>query len=309
MKKNIFFQRYKQLGEEIKDVLLRESLRVNVLALKEDALLDRFKELGVELEKIPWARFGYWVKHSPFSIGAINEYLQGYYYVQEAAAQLPVHVLDPLPNMTVLDLCAAPGGKTTQMAQYMFNTGTLVACELKEHRLVSLKTNLERMRVRNALVFHMDGRDVQQLGMQFDKILLDVPCSGNYVTDERWFEKRTIEDIELSARIQRDLLKAALSVLKPGGEIVYATCSLEPEENELNMQWLLEHYNVRLLPILLNVGDQGLTTVFGKKLNDQIKNCKRLWPHKTQTQGFFIAKISSSFSSSAQPHTKNYMKN
>ena len=301
MTKQLFFQRYKQLGVEVKDVQLKESFRVNVLAIKEEELQERFKELGVEVEPIPWARFGYWVKHSRFSIGAITEYLRGYYYVQEAAAQLPVQVLDALPNTTVLDMCAAPGGKTTQIAQLMFNTGTLVALELKEHRLVSLKTNLERMRVRNAVVFHMDGRDVQQLGMQFDKILLDAPCSGNYVTDAGWFEKRTLKDIELSARIQRDLLKAALSVLKPGGELVYATCSLEPEENELNMQWLLDHYDVTFVPVKIGVGDPGLTKVFGKKLDEQIKNCKRLWPHKTGTQGFFIAKISSS----ALPHTRS----
>lgn len=264
---------------------------MNILVIKEEELLDRFKTLGVKVEKIPFARFGYWIKHSPFSLGATTEYLRGYYYLQEAAAQLPVQVLDPLPNETVLDMCAAPGGKTTQIAQAMFNTGTLVALEKKQHRLIGLLTNLERMRVRNAAVFHMDGRDVKQLGLTFDRILLDAPCSGNYMTDRQWFEKRTIKDIETSAKFQRDLLKAALEVLKPNGVLVYSTCSLEPEENELNMQWLLENYKVQLEKIHINIGDEGLIDVFGKELDASIRNCRRFWPHKTNTEGFFIAKV------------------
>ncbi|MBI4016147.1 MAG: RsmB/NOP family class I SAM-dependent RNA methyltransferase [Candidatus Aenigmarchaeota archaeon] len=291
MSSTIFINRYKQLGEQIREVGLQDSLRMNILVIKEEELLDRFKTLGVKVEKIPFARFGYWIKHSPFSLGATTEYLRGYYYLQEAAAQLPVQVLDPLPNETVLDMCAAPGGKTTQIAQAMFNTGTLVALEKKQHRLIGLLTNLERMRVRNAAVFHMDGRDVKQLGLTFDRILLDAPCSGNYMTDRQWFEKRTIKDIETSAKFQRDLLKAALEVLKPNGVLVYSTCSLEPEENELNMQWLLENYKVQLEKIHINIGDEGLIDVFGKELDASIRNCRRFWPHKTNTEGFFIAKV------------------
>lgn len=289
--KNIFLHRYNQLGEQIREINLQDSLRVNVLAIKEEELLDRFKTLGVEVEKIPFARFGYWIKHSPFSLGATTEYLRGYYYLQEAAAQLSVQILDPLPNETVLDMCAAPGGKTTQIAQAMFNTGTLVALELKQHRLASLTTNLERMRVKNTAVFHMDGRDVNKLGMVFDKVLLDAPCSGNYMTDSNWFEKRNVRDVETAARFQRDLLKAALGVLKPNGLLVYSTCSLEPEENELNMQWLLENYKVKLEEMKMTFGDRGMINIFGKKLDDSIKNCRRFWPHKTNTEGFFIARI------------------
>ncbi len=291
MSKNIFLQRYKQLGEQIREIKLQDSLRINILAIKEEELLDRFKILGVEVEKIPFARFGYWIKHSPFSLGATTEYLRGYYYLQEAASQLPVQVLDPLPNETVLDMCAAPGGKTAQTAQAMFNTGTLIALELKQHRLASLITNLERMRVRNAAVYHLDGREAKKLGMMFDRVLLDAPCSGNYATDKQWFEKRTLEDIKTAARFQRDLLKAALEVLKPGGVLAYSTCTLEPEENELNIQWLVENYKVQLEKARLNIGDEGLTNIFGKKLNESIKNCRRFWPHKTNTEGFFIARI------------------
>jgi len=291
MSKHEFVKRYQHLGGDVREVKLQDSLRVSALAIKEEELLKRFKEQGVLVEKIPWTRFGYWIKSSPFSMGATTEYLRGYYYLQEAAAQLPAYVLDPRPNETVLDLCAAPGGKTTQIAHLMFNTGSLVALEKKEHRLVSLKTNLERMRVRNAAVYHMDGRDVKHLGLQFDRILLDAPCSGNYATDPAWFEKRTVKDLELSARIQRDLLSAALEVLKPNGVLVYSTCSLEPEENELNIQWVLDHYKVMIEPARVNIGDPGLTKVFGRALDLSIAQCRRFWPHKTQTGGFFITRL------------------
>jgi NOL1/NOP2/sun family putative RNA methylase len=253
-------------------------------------IVARLEKLGIKLQKIPFTQYGY-IAESKFSLGAIQEYLFGYYYLQESAAQLPVQVLDPKPTDIILDCCAAPGGKTSQLAQAMKNQGVIVAYELKPHRLVSLLMNLERTGVENVVLFKGDAACAKLLETQFDKILLDAPCAGNFVSDKDWFEKRDIDGINRSSAIQKRLLKAAVEVLAPGGVLVYSTCSLEPEENELNMQWALENLPVRLENVSLPIGDPGLTNIFGKKLSPDIAKCRRFWPHKTNTEGFFIAKL------------------
>ncbi len=287
-----FLDRYEGLGESFDPkISLKQSLRVNTLRIDEQALVMRLNDLGVKLSRISWLKHGYHVEQSRFSLGASIESLLGYFYLQEAAAQLPVEVLDPKPGELVLDCCAAPGGKTTQIAQHMQNKGVLVALEKKSHRLNSLRNNIERLGVANAAVYYMDAVKAGKLGLQFDKVLLDAPCSGNFAGDAGWFGKRATQDILRSQRFQRGLLKACVEVLKPGGIMVYSTCSLEPEENELNMHWLVENFKVRLEPVDVSVGDAGLTSVFGKKLHPSVANCRRFWPHKTNTEGFFIAKV------------------
>ncbi len=289
MSKSWFSKRYEQLGGRIEDIPRLPTIRIN--SLKKSEIIPRLEKLGVVLEKIPFTRQGYRVKKSKFSLGAITECLLGYYYLQEAAAQLPVDVLDPKPTDIVLDCCAAPGGKTTQLAANMKNSGTIIAYELKPHRIPSLLMNLERMGVKNTTAFRGDAAKAKELGIAFDKILLDAPCAGNYLSEPDWFEKRTPEGIQQSSSIQRRILKNAVEVLKSGGTIVYSTCSLEPEENELNMQWAIENLPVKLEKINLPIGDPGLTKVFGKELHPDIALCKRFWPHKTKTEGFFMAKL------------------
>jgi len=287
-----FLDRYKQLGENVLPaVALKQSLRVNTLRTTEKRVLERLAEHNVKLEKILWLKHGYRVEQSAFSLGACAEFLHGYFYLQEAAAQVPAEVLDPKPGELVLDCCAAPGGKTTQIAQLMQNQGAVIALEKKPHRILSLRNNLERCGVSNAAVYHLDAVRADRLGLRFDKILVDAPCSGNYAGDKNWFAKRTLDDIKKSAQFQKSILKAAFGVLKPTGTLVYSTCTLEPEENELNMQWLLDAFDVKLEPVNISIGDPGLTNVFGKQLNKSIANCRRFWPHKTGTGGFFVAKV------------------
>jgi NOL1/NOP2/sun family putative RNA methylase len=288
---NFFLDRYKQLGEDVKSVPLKQSFRVNTINISPSALTNRLKNLGVTLSRIPFTKFGYYIEKSRFSLGAITEYLLGYYYLQGAASQIPVEILDPKKDELILDCCASPGGKTSQISQFMDNNGTVIALEKQKHRLPALKNNIERMNCQNTIMFQMDALKSDNLDLKFDKILLDAPCSGNFVTEPEWFEKhRNINTITNREELQRDLLEASLSVLKKDGILVYSTCSLEPEENELNMQWLLDNFKVRLEKIN-TIGDPGITNVFGKKLNAQIKNCRRFWPHKTNTEGFFMAKV------------------
>lgn len=285
--KELFLEKYALLGGAIEHIKIPPTLRINTLKTTAKELIPRLEKHGIKLTKIPYTKNGY-TAESRFSLGAITEYLLGYYYLQEAAAQIPVEILDPKPTETVLDCCAAPGGKTTQLAAHMKNQGTIIAYELKPHRIPSLLMNLERCGVKNTTAFQDNFATAKQ---QFDKILLDAPCSGNYLLEPNWFEKRTPEDIQKSSDIQKRLLHDAVRLLKPGGTLVYCTCSLEPEENELNVHWALQKLPIRLEKVNLELGDDGITDVFNKKLNPEIAKCKRFWPYKTNTEGFFIAKM------------------
>jgi NOL1/NOP2/sun family putative RNA methylase len=289
--KEFFRKRYEKIGGEIADLQFKPTLRVNTLKITAKELIERLEKLGVKLERIPFTKNGYSIVQSKFSLGAITECLLGYYYLQEAAAQLPVEILDPKPTDVVLDACAAPGGKTTQLAAQMKNQGTIVAYELKPHRIPSLLMNLERCGIKNTTVFEGNAVMAGRLGIQFDKILLDAPCAGNYMTEAGWFEKRTMEGIQTSCNIQRRLLYDCVNLLKTGGQLVYSTCSLEPEENEMNIDWAIKNLPVKLEKVNLSIGEPGLTNVFGKELNPDIAMCRRFWPHKTNTEGFFIAKL------------------
>jgi len=286
--KQFFVNRYKNLGWTYKEVKLKQAIRINTMNANRDTVASRLESLGIVLEKIPFLEDGYWIRKSKFSVGATAEYLLGLYSIQEAAAQIPVTLFTELEDKTVLDACASPGGKTVQLANLMNNSGTIVALELKQRKMFALVNQLERSRVTNTAVYNMDAKEATKLNMKFDRVLLDVPCSGNPITDRDWFSKRTIEDVHRNARRQRQILTEAAKVTKDGGEIVYATCSLEPEENELNIDWAIGALNVKVEEINCH-GEKGLTTVFGKELDRSIEKCRRIWPE--QTQGFFVCKL------------------
>ncbi len=123
-------------------------------------------------------------------------------------------------------------------------------------------------------------------------MLLDAPCSGNFCVEQNFFTQRTPADFQGRAKTQKALLKTARRVLRPGGTLVYSTCSLEPEEDELIIDWFLKEYDdMSVQPLVTDVGDNGFTTVFGTELDPSIAKTKRFWPHKTNTEGFFVAKL------------------
>lgn len=286
--KEFFVNRYEKMGWRYKDVKPRQAIRVNVTNARKTNVIERLESLGIELEKIPFLKNGWWVNQSEFSVGATSEYLLGLYSIQEAAAQIPATLFTKLKDKVVLDACAAPGGKTVQLADLMQNTGTIVALDVKKRRLIALSNHLERCHVRNTIVYHMDARKVSRLKVEFDRILLDVPCSGNFVRDKHWFEKRTLKDVERNAKLQKKILTEAVKVLKENGEIIYATCSLEPEENELNIDWAIKNLNLQVEKIK-SYGEKAPTNIFGKQLDYSIENCRRIWPK--ETQGFFVCKL------------------
>jgi len=281
-------RRYEDLGWKYDDVELKPSIRINTMNIDEAEAVERLRSLGIHLERVPFLKAGYWVVKSRFSVGATEEYLLGLYSIQEAAAQIPASLFTGLPGKVVLDACAAPGGKTVQLADLMRNTGVIVALDVDRRRLAALSNHLERCCVMNTVVYDLDARKASRLNFKFDRILLDVPCSGNFVTDEAWFSRRTIKDVERNAQVQRQILSEASKVLADDGEIVYSTCSLEPEEDELNIDWAVKTLDLVVQDVDC-CGNKGLTNVFGRRLDSSVERCRRIWPKLTQ--GFFVCKL------------------
>ena len=287
---SVFLDRYKAMGYNLSgNERTRRAIRVNTLLASKEEVLQRLGARGARLTAIPWLRNGFQVEGGESSVGASFEYLFGLYSIQEAAAQFPVEVLAPAEGEVVLDMCAAPGGKTTQIAAWMENRGVVVAVDVRRDRLYALENNLERTGVENCVAYHADAAELDYGGVLFDRILLDAPCSGNFVTDREWFRKRDIGDVEKNALEQRRLLGAAVRLLRSGGTLVYTTCSLEPEEDELNVQWLLENHRMNL-EVVGGPGSPALTEVLGRNMSPEIAKCRRFWPDETGTQGFFVAK-------------------
>jgi NOL1/NOP2/sun family putative RNA methylase len=286
--KHFFVNRYRKMGWTYKQTKPKQAIRINTTKASRGDVVNRLKSLGIALQKIPFLQNGYWISKSNFSVGATAEYLLGLYSIQEAAAQIPVTLFTKLENKTVLDACASPGGKTVQLSNQMKNSGLIVALELKKRKMFALANQLERSRMTNVAVYQMDARKTSKLNIKFDCALLDVPCSGNHATDKDWFNKRSLKDVEKNARRQREILTEAVKVTKDDGELVYATCSLEPEENELNIDWAVTNLNVTVETISCH-GEKGLTNVFGKELDESLEKCRRIWPG--QTQGFFFCKL------------------
>jgi NOL1/NOP2/sun family putative RNA methylase len=286
--KEIFIQRYEKLGWKFRQVKARQAIRINDTNAKGKNIPERLKRDGVTLEKIPILENGFWVRRSRVSVGATAEYLLGLYSIQEAAAQIPATLFSDPKNKVVLDACAAPGGKTVQLADVMDNTGVIVALDVDKRRLSALANHLERCQISNTLVYDRDARYASGLKLKFDRILLDVPCSGNFAADEHWFGRRTLRDVERNARLQREILTDASKCLNDDGEIIYSTCSLEPEEDELNMDWAIKNLNLTIEKVD-SPGQDGVTDVFGESFDASISCCRRMWPG--DTQGFFVCKL------------------
>jgi NOL1/NOP2/sun family putative RNA methylase len=259
--KQFFANRYQQLGWKFENVKLRQAIRINATNAKGKNLEERLHALGVQLEKIPFLKTGYWIRNSKVSVGATAEYLLGLYSIQEAAAQIPATLFTALKDKTVLDACAAPGGKTVQLADLMGNSGAIVALDIKKRRLAALSNHLERCHVSNTIVYDFDAKQASRLHLKFDRILLDAPCSGNFAADKAWFKHRILKDVERNAQLQREILTEVVKCLSDEGEIVYSTCSLEPEENEMNMDWAIKNLNLQIEKVDCH-GKKGLTDVF-----------------------------------------------
>jgi len=273
---------------------LKKTIRVNTLKTDVQTLFSRLERKGIVLDKISQIPYGFNILKTKYSLGSMHEFLQGYYYIQNEASMLPAFVLSPKSSDVIIDMCAAPGSKATQLAQEMSNKGSLILIERNAKRIPKLEYNLRRMGIINSLVINLDARNLKKVNVEADRILLDAPCTGEGLIrkDPRRKKSKKISDLEKMARIQKDLLIAGLECLKPGGKLVYSTCSIAPEENELVIHDVLIGKDDYSIPkINLNYGSHGYNEVFGKKLRHDLVNAKRLYPHIDDTIGFFLCLI------------------
>ncbi|MEA3342670.1 MAG: RsmB/NOP family class I SAM-dependent RNA methyltransferase [archaeon] len=309
MKENIilpskFKARYHALlGRENKRFLkycripLRRAIRVNRFKITREECVSRLKEEGFVLKSIPWNKWGFWVEDKrDVALGNTPEHFLGYFYVQEASSMIPALVLGAKEEETVLDVCAAPGSKTTQMAEMMENTGLVVANDTNISRIKALRYNLDKGGVVNTIVTRMDGAKLNRCGIEFDRVLVDAPCSCEGTVRKDWkvlshWSEPLIFNL---SRLQKHIVLNAVQCLKSGGVLVYSTCTLAPEENEGVVSYLLDKVkglSVERIEVDGLKTREGVLEWQGERFSEDVRDCARIYPQDNDSEGFFVAKI------------------
>jgi len=292
--KKSFIERYSKLTDvdrftEASLKPMRKSIRVNTLKTTVPEIKKRFK-----LTQVPWCKEGFFIDKK--AVGNTLEHFLGYIYLQGAASMIPPTILKPKPHEQILDMCASPGSKTTQMAAMMNNTGMIVANDSKLMRLKPLTLNLQRAGVQNTVLTVMEGRWFKN---KFDRILVDAPCSGigtirkSYKTIGMW-NPNTIKKF---AGVQRQLIKTAFENLNDGGTMVYSTCTLEPDEDEAVIDYLLKEFdNAKVEKFSIEMKRGKIVDEFeGNSYDSDVNKCLKVWPQDNDTEGFFVSRIKKTF--------------
>ncbi|XP_028967913.1 probable 28S rRNA (cytosine(4447)-C(5))-methyltransferase [Galendromus occidentalis] len=273
------------------------TIRTNTLKTRRRELAQALLNRGVNLDPIgEWSKVGLVIYNSQVPIGATPEYLSGHYMLQGAASMLPVMALDPKENEKILDLCAAPGGKTSHIGALMKNTGVLFANDSQPDRCKAVIANLHRLGVTNAVVSTMDGRKFTKVMTGFDRVLVDAPCSGSGVVskDEHVKTSKDEKDILRCSHLQKELLLAAIDCVdsnSSAGFVVYSTCSVLPEENECVIDYALKHRHVEIVDSSLKFGREGLPRYREHRFNPNMNLARRFYPHTHNMEGFFVCKL------------------
>ena len=259
-------------------------LRVNRQQTSLAAVQTAFEAAGIAVAPLTGIPWGLRLVNHQGALTALPGYEAGWWTVQDASAQMVGHLLDPQPGEKVLDVCAAPGGKATQMAEMVGDSGTVVACDRAPSRLKKITTNATRLGLTNLRTHGGDSTDLAPFHHQFDRVLVDAPCSGlgtlHRHADARW--RQTPETMVALADLQIALLTEAARCLKPGGILVYATCTLHPTENDAVITAFLQAYpQWQIQPPGFEAG--------GIEVAPQ--GWVRVWPHRHGMDGFFMAKL------------------
>ncbi|KAI9785456.1 MAG: rRNA (cytosine-C5-)-methyltransferase nop2 [Geoglossum umbratile] len=274
-------------------------IRTNTLRTHRRDLAQALINRGVTLEPVgKWSKVGLQVFESQVPLGATPEYLAGHYILQAASSFLPVMALAPQEGERILDMAAAPGGKTTYIAALMKNTGCIFANDSNKSRAKGLIGNIHRLGAKNTIVCNYDAREFPKVIGGFDRVLLDAPCSGTGVISKDASVKtnKTEKDFMVLPHLQKQLILAAIDSVdhtsKTGGYIVYSTCSVTVEENEQVVQYALnKRPNVKLVEAGLTFGVEGFTSYMGKNFDPKMKLTRRYYPHTYNVDGFFVSKL------------------
>lgn len=293
-----FFQRYRDLIPDYRDFLdsirgdIPTCIRINTLRARPEQVLSELRAQGADLIATPLGP-EFWEAPTLERPGRLLLYAAGAIYSQALSSGIPALALDPRPGDLVLDLCASPGSKTTQMAAMMGNRGRIVANEPSTRRHPGLLANLHRMGVANTVVTAYAGQSFP-MGMRFHRVLVDVPCSGegNGRMGPRGELLGTAPRHGDLHRVQQQLLLRAFDLLEEQGLLIYSTCSYNPMENEAVVDGLLRRRPARVLPIDLQIPhDQGITHWAGMTFREELVHAWRIYPHRLKTVGFFLARI------------------
>lgn len=291
---------YKNFSPRIADKILigmsekrLTTLRVNTIKFNMEDLLKILQEENIEYENVEWYNDALIIKNADEKkIQNLDIYTNGYIYLQSLSSMIPPIILNPKKGEKVLDLTAAPGSKTTQMAAMMENDGYILANELDKIRCERLKYNVNMQGAEIVEVINMPGENVgEKYPNAFDKVLLDVPCSGEgrfLVSDEKTYKNWSTKQVQDLVEIQKQLFESAVKALKVGGEMVYSTCTLNLKENEEIVNYAIKNLNVKVGEI--NIGLKDKAKGISKGYDSSLKNTIRVLPNKYQ-EGFFVAKL------------------
>lgn len=267
-----------------------KSIRVNALKIDKEKLYERLRQRFI-LKTIPWYKDGFFIKGE---IAKTIEHYLGYYHIQGASSLVPPIALDPKPDDYILDMCAAPGSKTTQLASIMKNKGGITANDNNVKRLRALSHNIQKSGASNCIITGFDARFIYKEGFKFQKILLDAPCtaSGRIFKEKYDINNWNLNRIKHISSIQKMLIRSAYECLEDNGLLIYSTCSIEPEENEEIIDYALEKFDYKLEKPNLHAMKTrpGITRWNGKEL-DGLNKAVRIWPQDNGTEGFFICKL------------------
>lgn len=261
-------------------------LRINPLLTTIDQVENALKSQNISVNRIPHLPQALRLNGSIGNIQKLPGYNQGWWTIQDSSAQLTTHILDPQPGETIIDTCAAPGGKTTHIAELMQDRGTIIALDKTASRLKKLRENAQRLQLQSIQIHTGDSRSFHQFVNTADRLLLDAPCSGlgtlHRRADARW--RHTPENLQELSTLQSELLANVATFVKPGGTLVYATCTIHPLENETIIQsFLANNSQWKIEPITQDL-----------PVAPTPEGWLKIWPHRAQMDGFFMVKLTKS---------------